>query len=89
MNQTEKAIERQTLSKVIRNTKEQTESDSAKEETQMKFSSFEELRKLNSDSSIISDYSSENSETVADSEVSSRKNFSSKSKLVKIIIYPI
>jgi len=47
----------------------------------LKCSTFEELRKFNSDSSAFSDYSSENSETVADSDVSSRKNFSSRLRL--------
>ena len=66
------------------------ESDSAKEDNHnFKYSSYEEYRKMNSDCSLISDYSSENSETLADSEGNSSKNFSSKSKFVnKILKYP-
>ena len=63
---------------------EQNESEPVKEEFHnLKCSTLEELRKFHSDSSAFSDYSSENSETVADSDVSSRKNFSSRLKLVK------
>lgn len=59
------------------------ELDSATEATlSSKFLVFEEYKKLQSDSSLFSDYSSENSETVADSDVSSRKHFSSQLKLV-------
>jgi hypothetical protein len=63
---------------------EQNECESGKEVwNNLKCSIFEELRKLHSDSSAISDYSSENSETVADSDVSSRKNLS-KLRLVRM-----
>ena len=69
---------------------EQNESIPVKEEFQnLKYSTFEELRKFNSDSSAFSDYSSENSETLADSDVSSRKNFSSRLRLAVINIIKI
>jgi len=63
------------------------ESDSAKEDNpNLKYSSYEEFRKMNSDCSLISDCSSENSETLADSEGNSSKNISSKSKFVNKIL---
>jgi len=83
MDQIENIMENENFEQRFITPIDQIESDSAKEEiSHSKFLSFEEFKKLQSDSSLFSDYSSENSETVADSDVSSRKNFQCSTKLV-------